>query len=276
MGLRFVWFRGIFSVFFIVMLLGMSAIRASASPPPSAYDFLKPSTYASVELSPNCRYVLFTRIETDKYCLNRYGAIVNQEKSWCTDINKLYRSTHQIAIYDLDDSKLLQTIPLPENYYVSWLDWASNDRFLAAIYTPTTAGNKGGNYRILTNKKKRGITIGGARILSLQVGSPDFAVLFNDLNHATWQNRNLANITNMLRHDPDHIIMPARKGGDLDLWKVSVLTGKAKKIAGGKDGTFYWFTDKDGKPILRFDCLGSRRQTINVYAYVDGTKNGRK
>ncbi len=264
MGLRFIDFKGFIFAFFIIMLSGMSAIRASAAPPPSAYDFMKPSSFSRVELSPSGRYVAFIRIQTDKYCINKYGAMVKQEKSWCKAKKKSYRSTHQIVIFDLDISTTIKIFPLPENYYVSWLEWAGDERFLAAIYTPTTIGERG-----------RGYVLGGSRIISLQINSADYVALFADQKGIRRNNRNLTRITNMLRHDPDHVIMPANKGGDLDLWKVNVLSGQAEQIAEGKSGTFYYYTDKVGKPILRFDCVGRICSKIKVFAH-DNPEEGWK
>jgi len=61
--------------------------------------------------------------------------------------------------------------------------------------------------------------------------------------------------------------MPAYKNGDLDLWKVNILTGQGERLALGKSGTFYWYTDKAGNPVLRFDCVGRRCRKINVFTH---------
>lgn len=95
---------------------------------------MKPSNNSDVVLSPSGRYVAFIRIVTEKRCLNRYGEMVKPEKAKCKDKKKSYRTQHEIAIFDLDASKLMQSLPPPDNFYVSWLEWASDERQLAAIY----------------------------------------------------------------------------------------------------------------------------------------------
>ena len=241
-----------------VLIICAMPLQAHATNPPSAYDFMKPSSFKSVELSPSGRYVAFISIETDKYCLDKYGAMVVQAKAKCKDKKKNYRSTHQISVYDLELSKGVANLTVPENFYVSWLEWASDGRILAALYKPTTIGERGNGY-----------IIGGSRIISIPIGPGESAALFSDQKSVGRQNRSLTRITNMLRSDPDHVIMPAYKGGDLDLWKVNVLTGHADRIATGKSGTFYWYTDKAGAPVMRFDCVGRSCRKINVFAFED-------
>ncbi len=247
-----------------ITYIGLTALPVQAASPPSAFDFMKPSSFSKVELSPSGRYVAFIRVQTDKYCINKYGAMVKGEKLWCKQKKKSYRSTHQIAIFDLDTSKIIKIFPLPENYLVSWLEWASDERFLAAIYIPNTRGGR-----------SYGAVSGGSRVLSLHINSTDYVALFSNQTIIHRQNKNLTRITNMLRQDPDHVIIPARKGGELDLWKVNILSGDAEKIAEGKRGTFHYFTDKAGKPILRFDCVGRWCFKVKVFAF-DNAEEGWK
>jgi len=240
------------------LILCAASLQAHASNPPSAYDFMKPSNIASVELSPSGRYIAFVGIKTNKYCIDRYGAMVVQTKARCKEKKKNYRSTHTILVFDLETLKVAKRLSVPENVYVAWLEWASDDRILAAISVPTTIGERGNGY-----------IIGGSRIISIPLAADDYAVLFSDQKRLARQNRYLTKITNMLRSDPDHVIMPANKAGDLDLWKVNVLTGAAERIATGKSGTFYWYTDKTGAPVMRFDCVGRSCRKINVFAFED-------
>jgi dipeptidyl aminopeptidase/acylaminoacyl peptidase len=229
--------------------------------PSSAYDFKKPSTNSDVVLSPSGRYIGFTRIVTNKHCLNRYGEMVEQKKAKCKDKKKSYRTKHEIAIFDLEKWEPVKKIPLPENLYVSWLEWASDDRLLAALYRPTTTGTSG-----------RAFKVGGSRILSIPIKGGTPIALFASQRTFRRQNRYLTRITNLLRNDPEHIVMPANRDGALDLWKVNVLTGFANRIAQGKAGTFYWYTDRYGVPILRFDCAARRCLKINVFGF-DQTQN---
>lgn len=244
------WFLSLAALF-----IPQLAQAAPDTAPPTAYEFMKPSSNADVALSPSGRYVAFTRVATGKFCLNKYGQMVEQAKARCKDKKKSYRSKHQIAIYDLDNDKFIKALPLPENFYASWLEWASDERLLAALYRPTTIGERG-----------RGYMLGGSRIITIPLANDEYSLLFADQKTFKRRNSYLTRITNMLRDDPNHIIMPANKGGDLDLWKVNVISGHASLLAQGKSGTFYWYTDHAGNPVLRFDCVGRRCRKINVFS----------
>ena len=115
-----------------------------------------------------------------------------------------------------------------------------------------------------------------ARIISIPIKKGDYVALFDNQKGVGRQNRKLTRITSLLRNDPEHIIMPANKNGDLDLWKVNVVTGHAVRIEKGKEGTFFWFTDNKGKPALRFDCFGRECLTIYVYALEGGSTEWKK
>jgi dipeptidyl aminopeptidase/acylaminoacyl peptidase len=242
-----------FKIFVSVLSFGLSGV-AFGNEPLSAFDLFKPSTYANVEMSPNGRNVAFVQQKIDQYCLDRYGKMVDQGKAKCKDKHKSYRVTHGIIVYDLKTSEVSKRIKVPENYLVKWVDWGNDDRLLAAITRPTTVGRSGTKF-----------TIGGSRVLSFSLSEQGNLALFEGEKGLERENRNLSQIVNMLRSDPEHVIMPARKGGDLDLWKVSILDGSAERIATGKSGTFYWFTDRAGKAVMRFDCVGFRCRKIQVY-----------
>jgi len=239
------------SVIIIYMITGCALSAAQA---PSAYDFMKPSQNRNLEISPSGRYIAFIQVETNSYCLDRYGQM-RPKGTKCKAKEKDHRTTDQIAVYDLQDDKMIKLMPAPDNHYVGWLEFASDDRLLANIGTFTTIG-------------RIGYSQGGSRVLSIPFTStteqPVF--LFEGNETLLRTNRRLSRVTNMLRNDPDHVLMPARKNGDLDLWKVNIKTGMEQRVATGKDGTFFWYTSKNGKPVLRYDCSGRRCKKIKVYA----------
>ena len=245
----------ILSMFCLTLVMPQSAFGQA----PSAFDFMKPAKNSGLKISPSGRYVAFTQISTKKFCLNKVGRIDTKRVN-CKDKDKAYNSTYSIIIYDLEKGQVAKSLPAPENYVVGWLDFASDDRLLASIGTRTTVGQNG-----------RGWKLGGSRIISVTtelnvIGSSEQVFLFNDQNSVQRGNRRLTNVVNMLKHDPDHIMMAARKGGDLDLWKVNVLTGAAIRVERGSSDTIFWYTSKKGKPLLRYDCYGRFCRTIKVYA----------
>ena len=248
------WSAAFFS-FFLVF-----AAPSWAQSPPSAFDFVKPSKNVGVEISPDGRYIAFKQVATDKYCFDRFGQMKDIEKSKCKDSHKEYRNTYILVIYDLEQEEHVKIMQVPDNLYLGWLQFVGNDRLLASIGSRTTIG-----------RRSRGYALGTARIISIDYSAEsdsdsEFVTLFQDQKSIQNQNRNLSRVTNILPDDPDHILMPAVKGGELDLWKVNVTNGEAVRVGLGKKGTFHWYTDRKGNPILRFDCRGSRCRKVNVYA----------
>lgn len=245
---------------YFLIWIGVSILSiglASASNvPPSAVEFKQSSDYSKVELSPDGKNIAYLQAKTLRVCLGRSGEIVLSKKAKCDESKKVYRTIHQLNVSDLAGLAGVKSISIPENFYISWLEWASDDRLLVAIYRPTTVG-------------KSKVTYGGARVLSISItDTSDMVILFDNQKRVSRQNRSLTRITNMLRDDPEHVIMPASRNSDLDLWKVNVLSGDAKRIATAKPLTFYWYTDRKGNPTLRFDCRNRRCRKIDVYKNV--------
>jgi dipeptidyl aminopeptidase/acylaminoacyl peptidase len=129
-----------------------------------------------------------------------------------------------------------------------WVSWAAEDRLLVAVVT-----------ELRTTQTR--IIWPSARIIAYDADGSNPVVLFDVLRGST----NLARITDTLPDDPDHVLMPGRKGGDLDLWRVNIRTGDAERVALGAEGTFAWFTDSGGVPMIRLDSNRSG-SVISVYA----------
>ena len=239
--------------FGIIILAGFIPVAFSAQP--TAYDFMKPSKFTDVELSPSGRYLAYLIVDNQKYCFDADGQMVKLSKSACGEKYKQYRNKHEIKIYDLKDSRVVNAIPVPENFLIDWLEWASDERLLASLRSPLTIGRKG-----------KGFQMGASRVVSFPRVGGKLTPLFEGQGTLVRQNRYMSRITNLLRADPNHVIMPATRDTDLDLFKVNVVTGKADLVAEGRADTFLWYTDTEGKPVLRYDCKGKRCRKINVFA----------
>jgi len=242
-----------------VIILGLTGTQTVNASPPSAFDMEKPADNWGLELSPDGNRVAFIRTKASRVCLDRYGQVRKKDMTDCKDAKKEYSNQYRIDVYDLVAGKFIRQIDLPAQNYVSWLEWAGNSRLLAAVSSRTTAG-------------KRGIMVGGSRIISIALDGGENATLFGDEKKVDRQNLRLSRITDLLHHDPDHVIMPAWRNSDLDLFKVNVVTGSAERIAKGSSNTFYWYTDRKGEPVMRYDCSGKCRK-VKVYKYVTESDN---
>jgi dipeptidyl aminopeptidase/acylaminoacyl peptidase len=253
----------LFVVLWILLPIAVQAQPADARASFSTLDFVMPEAFDLVTLSPNGQYLAFTNVKIDKFCLGRGGQIIPREKSRCKDKWKRYRKIHRIIIIDLESDKILRSELLPDLLQVNWLDWANDNRLLAEIYIPTTLGSNGYYW-----------SLGGSRILSIPRSGGPPTTLFEGQRRATRLFGTRGRVTNPLRNDPAHVILPNyNNSGRLDLWKVNVESGVASRIAIAMGGTFYWFTSPNGKPVLRFDCAGRYCLTIKVFAYVGPDKS---
>ena len=246
-----------FSAIFLVLMTWMYGVTCQAQAP-SAFEFMKPAENIDLVLSPSGKYVAFTETVTDKFCIDSSGQM-KPKGSECKKKYQDYGTTYVVRVFDLKSGEFTRTAPVPANFYVGWLAFASDDRLLMSIGVRRTVGRTGRRY-----------TTGGSRVLSFGVelptdGAYDAVALFNDQRNVLRGNRNLTQVSNFLKDDPNHIIMPARKDGDLDLWKVNVYNGEAERVAVGKSGTVFWYTNKAGEPVLRYDCTTYCRK-IKIFA----------
>jgi len=244
---------------FVIALTWLYGFTTAANAQPSAYEFMKPSENRGLVLSPDGNLVAFSQITTGKYCLDRYGQMVAADKAKCKDTKKEYRSTYRLIVFNVATGEIVKSEEMPENLYIGWIRFVSNDRVLMSVGRARTVGESG-----------RAWTRGSSRIFSMSLSATEtqnlYSVMFQDDDKMSRQNSHLSNITSTLRNEPNHVLMPAYKNLDLDLWKVDVRDGSYELVARGKTGTFFWYADRNGKPVLRFDCRGSRCRKVSVYA----------
>ncbi len=240
----------------IFVFLGFAPVVAFAEPA-SAYEVFKTPLYSKAELSPSGRYLATVRSRTERVCVDSYERVKVGREQKCKEKHKQYRASYFIQLVDLEGGEDPVFLPIPHDHFVSWLDWASEDRLLVKIRRRTT-----------TNDGATRISYGGSRVFSVRRDGSDMVLMFGDSSGIERSNFYLSNVVNFLRHDPQHILMAAKKGGDLDLFKLNIETGKEERIAIGKRGTFKWYTDKQGKPILRFDYDRTGTKVL-VYSWSD-------
>ncbi len=136
--------------------------------------------------------------------------------------------------------------------------WASNERILVVLEFRPRAGRF--NRRFVDELPDLFRTVSFAADLSSEP-----VILFSNVSQETRRaNWNIANIVDFLPDDPDHILMPARNiYGELDLWRVNVLTGAAETHENGTPRTRAWYTD-NGVAVVRIDV--SDRGRFSVYS----------
>jgi dipeptidyl aminopeptidase/acylaminoacyl peptidase len=186
----------------------------AAAEPLSAEDLLAAPALLDIDLSPDGRRIAaIVRLPDDE----GYGlAIFSSDAGSAPSVQKISSVT-----------------PI-------WVYWATDDRLLVATVSEL----------VITRTR---ISYPSARIVAFNADGSDPVMLFDNQRRVTRSSMNLARITSFLPNDPDHVLMPGYRGGDLDLWRVNIRNGDAERVALGAPGTFSWFADRDGRPMIRLD-----------------------
>lgn len=214
------------TVFGLASLAVCLLFSFAAAEPPTIADFMAEPAVSDFALSPNGENLAVVAVDGD----NR-----------------------RVSVLAANTREIRHTIQLAENMWPMWVEWANDERLLIAVII--------GEFRITSNR----ITFPSARVLAIDADGENMVVLFENQRSMLRRNLNLAAVTDMLPEDPNHVLMPAVRGGDLDLWKVNVYSGAAERIAVGGPLTVAWRTDADGAPAFRYD-VNSRGTVLRIHA----------
>jgi dipeptidyl aminopeptidase/acylaminoacyl peptidase len=210
---------------------------------PTLEDFLSEPDYWSPELSPSGRFLAGVRRSEGR---------------------------DYILTMDLEAAGFEPAYQGVGDAYINWIDWVTDDRMLVSLraYVDVRSGRQMTRQEIEDwTDKSRKIPRQFTRLVSIERGTGKLTAMFGD-NRALNRNFSLGRVTDFLPDDPDHILMPARMNGDLDLFRVDVTDGSYERIAIGTDYTYAWFTDRNGEPAFRLN-VNSRQTVVTIYARED-------
>lgn len=211
----------------------------------SPVEFYKKPAYRLFSISPNGRYLAIVEDipfeEAYKHSLDKPEQENSKKRGPTIDLTS-HVYGEQILIYDFDSNAVIQTLRFYERE-LYWTQWANNDRLLASVST---------NYKLKFGRIAT-FELPAARTLSIDWRTQDGVVLFENDRALQRENLTLSSVVDPLPADGNHVMMSAYKNGDLDLWRVNVLTGDAEREGIGGNGTFAWITDHAGNPVFRLD-----------------------
>jgi len=152
--------------------------------------------------------------------------------------------------------------------------WANDDRLLITIYLrakgDTNISNTGS--RITERIKPEDIPI-VRRMLVIGADGRNSAILFDDGTEKLNTTFDLAQVIDLLPHDPRNVLMKAwdYEDGVWGIYKVDVYTGKSQQTERGGPLTQGWLT-QDGQPVARYD-LNARGTVMSIYLRAPGAKD---
>lgn len=208
---------------------------------PSPVDYFGPADQRGFSISLSGRYLAGARdlpLDQIKYANTQAD---NDDRILLNVVDQ--GAGDQIFIYDLQEKTLTNTINV-QGRTVYWLHWANDERLLASIST-TFDMNIGRDFTF---------QFLAARTVSMTPFSDtEPVVLFANDRAVHRQNLFLSSIVDPLSDESDYVLMSAFRRGDLDLWRVNIITGDAKRIATGTPRTFGWVADNQGLAAFRLD-----------------------
>lgn len=224
----------------LVLAFGARADTSETLPTPILGDFLSWTDYWSPELSPGGRYMAGVR---------RDGV------------------DHVVVVQDLAAEERSFTGSRVGEYYVNWIEWANEERLLVSLrgFVNVDTGDPVTMEEYHSPEYRRDNRIFAySRLVAMNRDGSNAVVMFGE-NRRMRSNWSMGRVTSFLPDDPDHIIMPARMSGDLDLFRVNVNTGETERIARGTARTYTWYVDQNGEPAFRYNTNG-RRTVTYIYA----------
>lgn len=204
-------------------------------------SFLRSANTTFPELSPSGRYLAYMQ----------YGS----EASPGGDL----------VVFDLD-SPNRETISRTDltGYTVHYLVWANDQRILVVVETTGYVEYRGQRVHVPVFRTLSFDPYDTSRPTVLFQNERNN--VFRNVNNAFW-----ARVTDLLESDPDHVLIPAYRGDNLDLWRVNVFTGDAENIERGNDNTGYWFSGATGEAVMRVDVHSEGRR-ISVHTRAPGER----
>ncbi|MEQ3747733.1 MAG: hypothetical protein ABNH53_16040 [Henriciella sp.] len=178
-----------------------------------------------------------------------------------------------MVTFDLSDIESTALATDMGNASLNWVEWVTDDRLLLSITTYVDyRSGKVIPRKDWGNPEKYIFPISVIRIVAMDRDGNNPVYMFGE-DRSLNRNFYLGGVVSFLPQDPEHILMAARRGGDLDLFKLSVTDGSSERIAEGTDNTYCWFVDREGEPAFRYNT-NNRGTVIYIYTRED-RKNGK-
>lgn len=229
-------------VFFIVLPL-FYVTTSYAYEPLTADEFLENKLLIDTAISPNGKF-----LATVWY--------VDESNTNIVTVQDLTKASKPII------ATINERITLPQLIY-----WASNERMIMKLNVP----------KFLNDAKKEladdpeNFNVYNFRTQSVTVSVNHLGKDLVQLHRAS--NGDLLNIIrDMMRGDPEHIMMENWHNGKRELLKVNIITGEGKVITSGGDNTKKFLTDEKGHPLYRVDYLPISK-AYEIFNYKNGDWN---
>jgi dipeptidyl aminopeptidase/acylaminoacyl peptidase len=245
----------VFSIFCFCLCLNVAPIAKAANGEEAGLAVFDSANHSPPVMSPDGKYLAYIVHDYQHYCKDPDGRYVELNDTGCLVETIQNEGYSFIEFFDLEAMRPGRRLRLPRTTQPLSVHWANSERVLIKLFRFPGLVDNG-----------RKIILGGTRMISTSPTEEGYTALFQNQTEIAGGNWGLTTITNILPSDSEHIIMPARRNNDLDLWRVNIISGDAERIARGNTQTAAWHTDRQGRPVFRMDCHGKSCKKMSVHA----------
>ena len=199
--------------------------EAGALQLPSLDDLLAIPNFGLPTLSPSGRYV--AALQRDK--------------------NKVY-----VVVIDLEQNTTAAITSVSRRSNINELHWITEDRLLYSLTSRReTRRSQRGNW-IITRPRRDLVALNrdGSKQTHLMDG--DEGILYGS---------HIGELVDVLPADPENVLVVGYAGPFVNLYRLNVFSGALALVTKGTKYSFNWFTDRTGRPVVRFDSHKNGRVT---------------
>lgn len=208
---------------------------AAKADPPTIADFVQAPVLSNASLSPSGRYLVW---------------VVRTGQDNSVQIRDL--ETGHVGAMGAGSSR-----EYFGGVFIDWISWKTDDRLLIGM-TRLELRRRGGR----EDGRIRSALFGRSVISVERNGSG-----LRNLKAPRADDSDPGEVLDLLRDDPDHILMTYRNASDgLDVARVNVVTGEAEKILDGHRRVLDYLTDRQGSVVGRIAYRGSTGSVVLMEA----------
>lgn len=194
--------------------------------------FIGYDTFRSADISPNGRYIAAIHREAE-------GDVVVV----------LDLQTHHISRFNRARADQMMEL--------DWVEFKSDDRLVFELTQKVhVVGARTSMFRtqIIDDAWEY-----DSRIYSSNIDGSDLKPMYDPSTQQGYPRWLSARLVDMMRSDPDHILLLAPDEAGTQLWRVNVRTAEHTVVEQGTWRTFGWVVDNQGTPVLRADGFSNGR-----------------
>lgn len=158
-----------------------------------------------------------------------------------------------LTIVDLETQRgrALQQIREEEGQY-EWVAWKGDDR---VIYGVRLKAIFEGRRRTGTMQRSEDREVDFFRVMSIGADGSGFAQMFEGQMRSTARSGGSNALLDILRGDPEHVLLLSADQAGVGVWRASVRSGRAEQVVGPSQNVSSYVTDGAGNAVIRMEIL---------------------